>query len=105
MEQIYAVYDSACLDIAVKIGLIDILSDAPDPRRGLHIQELQEMLDVDQAKLVTMLRLLSKHGWFHETSEGVFAVTRPSLQLREGYNGWKMIQQVSYIRLTAYLQS
>jgi DNA-binding IclR family transcriptional regulator len=92
VEQIYAVYEATSLDIAVKVGVIDVLSNAPDPRRGLHIQELQERLHIDKTKLAIILRLLAAKGWFHETSEGVFAITRPSLQLRQGHNGWKMIQ-------------
>ncbi|KAF8515741.1 S-adenosyl-L-methionine-dependent methyltransferase [Gautieria morchelliformis] len=104
VEQIYAVYEAASLDIAVKVGVIEVLSNAPDPCRGLHIQELQERLDIDKTKLAIILRLLAAKGWFHETSEGVFAVTRPSLQLRQGYNGWKMIQTPGKPRVAASLK-
>jgi len=91
---VYSVYDAASLDAVVKIGVVDALLNAPDKRRGLHVDELQSKLSVDASKLTIVLRLLCSNGWFHETSEGVFAVTRPTIQLGEGKNGWKVTQCV-----------
>ncbi|THU98240.1 S-adenosyl-L-methionine-dependent methyltransferase, partial [Dendrothele bispora CBS 962.96] len=90
-QQIYSVYDAASLDAVVKMGVVDALLNAPDRRRGLHVDELQSKLDVDASKLAIVLRLLCSKGWFHETSYGVFAVTRPTIQLAQGKNGWKVV--------------
>ncbi|KAF5360053.1 hypothetical protein D9758_007602 [Tetrapyrgos nigripes] len=89
--QVYAVYETSALYVTVKVGVVDALANAPDVSKGLSISELQSKLDVDGAKLAIILRLLTTRGWFHETSEGVFAITRPTLQLREGTNGWKAV--------------
>jgi len=93
------VYETAALDVAVNVGVVDALLEAPDVARGLSVAELQSKLDVDAAKLAIILRLLATKGWFHETSEGVFAVTRPSLQLSKGKNGWKTVLYVGYVLL------
>ncbi|KAK7464327.1 hypothetical protein VKT23_006495 [Stygiomarasmius scandens] len=90
-QVVYGVYETAALDVAVNVGVVDALLEAPDVARGLSVAELQSKLDVDAAKLAIVLRLLATKGWFHETSEGVFAVTRPSLQLSKGKNGWKTV--------------
>lgn len=85
-------YDTAALDIVVKTGVIDTLSEIDNVRQGLHVKELEAKLDIDAAKLTIILRLLATKGWFRETSEGVFAVNRPALQLKKGLNGWKAVQ-------------
>ncbi|KAI0067078.1 S-adenosyl-L-methionine-dependent methyltransferase [Artomyces pyxidatus] len=91
VEQSCAVYDTAALDIFVKTGVIDRLADHSTPPEGLHVQELQKQFDLDAVKLAVILRYLASQGWLHETREGVFALTRPALELRKGNNGRKWI--------------
>jgi hypothetical protein len=89
---INAPYESASLEFTVKAGVVDALANAPDRARGLSVQDLEEQLDIDASKLTIVLRRLCAPGWFHETSEGVFALTRPTLQLTKGRNAWKLSQ-------------
>ena len=90
------------MDIAVRTGLIDALASAADRQRGLSITELQEQLDLDSSKLCILLRLLSTKGWVHETSEGVFALLRPSMQLLKDTNGWKTVMYVSIMFIISH---
>ncbi|TFY81660.1 hypothetical protein EWM64_g2351 [Hericium alpestre] len=91
VEQSCAVYDTACLDILVKTGILDRLANRANSPEGLHVRNLQAELDLDAVKLTPMLRYLASQGWLNETSEGVFALTRSALELRKGNNGRKWI--------------
>ncbi|KAI0049311.1 S-adenosyl-L-methionine-dependent methyltransferase [Auriscalpium vulgare] len=92
VEQSCAVYDTATLDILVKTGVLDRLADRElTPVEGAHVQDLQKALDLDAMKLTVVLRYLAAQGWLHEPREGVFALTRPALELRQGRNGRKWI--------------
>jgi len=90
VEQSTAVYETACLDILVKTGILDRLADT-EHVTGLHVLELQSALDIDAVKLTTVLRYLATQGWLHEPEERVFALTRLALELRKGNNGRKWI--------------
>jgi len=92
VEQSFAVYDTACLDIFVKTGIVDVLADPAHLTTGLHVRELHEKLDLSPQRLVTVLRYLATQGWVHERELDVFALNRPALELLPGRNGrnWVM---------------
>ncbi|EMD32289.1 hypothetical protein CERSUDRAFT_77587 [Gelatoporia subvermispora B] len=91
VKQSAAVYDTACLDLIVKAGILDKLANAEDITVGLSVISLESELDIDSKKITPVLRYLSAQGWLRETTEGVFTLTRTSLELREGCNGRKWI--------------
>ncbi|VDC04881.1 unnamed protein product [Peniophora sp. CBMAI 1063] len=81
VEQACAVYDTACLDILVKTGLVDKLAEPSVLNDGMDVHDLQEALDMDAIKLTVVLRDLSSQGWLRERREGTFALARPALEL------------------------
>ncbi|OCH89292.1 S-adenosyl-L-methionine-dependent methyltransferase [Obba rivulosa] len=87
VEQSTAVYETACLDFVVKTSIVDKLAEAEDAAVGVSVLALQNELDIDSVKLTTVLRYLAAQGWFRESAEGVFALTRSALELRQGNNG------------------
>lgn len=88
VEQSFAVYDSACLDIVVRTRVIDELA-ADQSSAGIHVSELQRRLDIDQKKLNIVLSYMTSQGWFQQKAEGIFALARPALELAMGRNGRK----------------
>lgn len=91
-EGAYSVYDRACLDVMVSTGLADYLAKATNREKGVHIDELQEALDMDSRKLAMVLRYLSTEGWVRETEESMFALNRPGFELVQGTNGRKRLR-------------
>ncbi|KAG0702126.1 S-adenosyl-L-methionine-dependent methyltransferase [Suillus ampliporus] len=87
VEQSTAVYDTACLDIFVQSGIVDVLADKSCIESGLHIFELHQKLDLSAIRLATVLRYLASQGWVHEKSQDVFALNRSALELLPGRNG------------------
>ncbi|SJL10575.1 uncharacterized protein ARMOST_13963 [Armillaria ostoyae] len=94
VEQTLAPYDAACLDIVLRTGVIDKLSEDAYRTTGLHVQQLHQFLDLDPFKLTAILRCLAAEGWLHEKHEGVYALNRPALELCLGRNGrkWALTQ-------------
>ncbi|OCH89300.1 S-adenosyl-L-methionine-dependent methyltransferase [Obba rivulosa] len=91
VEQSTAVYQTACLDLVVKTGILDKLAESEDCASGLSVLTLQNEFDMDSMKMTTVLRYLAAQGWLRETTEGAFTLTRPALELRHGRNGRKWI--------------
>ncbi|KAK0484582.1 S-adenosyl-L-methionine-dependent methyltransferase [Armillaria novae-zelandiae] len=94
VEQTLAPYDAACLDIVLRTGIIDKLSEDTYRTTGLHVRQLHQFLDLDPFKLTAILRYLAAEGWLHEKNEGVYALNRPALELCLGRNGrkWALTQ-------------
>lgn len=90
-EEAYSVYDRACLDVIISTGLADYLGRAPDRSKGVHVDELQDALDIENQKLTIILRYLCTQGWVRETQESVFALNRSGYELLEGTNGRKRL--------------
>ncbi|KAJ7455810.1 S-adenosyl-L-methionine-dependent methyltransferase [Mycena latifolia] len=84
VEQTFAVYDTACLHIAVNAGIIDKLAES---QGDLSVEDLSKALDLDLVKVATVLRYLAAQGWFVEHKYNVFSLARPALELRPGCNG------------------
>ena len=53
-------YDRACLDVMISTGLADYLGRAPDRAKGVHVDELQKALDIENKKLKALLKTVSK---------------------------------------------
>ncbi|KAK7014197.1 putative O-methyltransferase [Favolaschia claudopus] len=83
VEQSFAVYDTACMNIAVSTGMIDILAESP----ALSVVELAKRLDLHPIKVATVLRYLATQGWLIEHEYNVFSLARPGLELRKEHNG------------------
>ncbi|KAI0028271.1 hypothetical protein K488DRAFT_80771 [Vararia minispora EC-137] len=88
VEQSFSVYDTACLDIFVKAGVVDHLAHA-DHSKGLDVAIVGDNLQLDQSKLVVVLKYLACRGWVRQTSDTQFALARPALELLPGRNGRK----------------
>lgn len=89
VEHTLAPYDAVCLDIVLRTGVIDKLSEEAYRTTGLHVEQLHRFLDLDPFKLTAILRYLAAEGWLHEKNEGVYALNRPALELCLGKNGRK----------------
>lgn len=101
MEQTTGVYDTACLDIFLRTGVFHLLSNAPDIKSGVHIHQLQQVLNIDAVKIAVILRFLAAQGWVYETTEGTFAITRPSLELLEEHGGYKWAMYATAFLISA----
>jgi DNA-binding IclR family transcriptional regulator len=90
LEQYFGVYDTACMDIAVKTGILDMISD--HPFEGCSIAEISDSLSLDPRKVTTVMRYLAAQGWFLEQSQDTFSLSRAGLEMRHGQNGrqWAM---------------
>lgn len=97
VEDTTGAYITASLDIALRTGMIEKLTEPAHLDTGLHARQLQEYLDLDPVKMTVVLRFLAARGWVYELSEGMFKLTRPALELREGENGWKWAMYVILI--------
>ncbi|KAJ7982927.1 S-adenosyl-L-methionine-dependent methyltransferase [Mycena polygramma] len=85
VEQSFAVYDTACLNIVVTTGVLDKLAESPTKR--LSVEELSTGLELHPIKVATVLRYLATQGWFIEHEYNTFSLARPALELRRGCNG------------------
>ena len=103
VEQSCAVYDTACLDVFVKTGIVDALGDPIHVTTGLHVRELHKKLDLSPQRLATVLRYLATQGWVHERELNVFALNRPALELLPGRNGRNWIMYAC--RINVYTHS
>ncbi|KIJ58607.1 hypothetical protein HYDPIDRAFT_102311 [Hydnomerulius pinastri MD-312] len=87
VEQSCAVYDTACLDIFVRGGLVDELATPDALLNGRGIDELHQALDLSPKRISVIFRLLAAQGWLREVTENTFVLNRPALQLRRGSCG------------------
>ncbi|KAJ7211797.1 S-adenosyl-L-methionine-dependent methyltransferase [Mycena haematopus] len=86
LQQSFGIYDTACMDIAVRTGILDMISNHSP--RGCSVAEIAKSLSLDPRKVVIILRYLAAQGWFVEQSSNTFSITRAGLELRRGQNGW-----------------
>ncbi|KAJ7719958.1 S-adenosyl-L-methionine-dependent methyltransferase [Mycena metata] len=85
LEQSLAIYDTACMDIVIRTGVLDMISDHPST--GCSITDISSALSLDPRKLTTILRYLAAQGWLLEKSQDNFCLSRAGLELRWGQNG------------------
>ena len=76
----------------IHTGLADYLAKTAKRPKGVHVDELQRVLDLDSRKLAMVLRYLSTEGWVRETEENFFALNRPGFELVQGTNGRKRLR-------------
>ncbi|KIJ40882.1 hypothetical protein M422DRAFT_75679 [Sphaerobolus stellatus SS14] len=87
VEQSLSGYESSCLQILIRSGVLDQLAETDDPSAGIPAQELAKVADIDSWKLVPVMRYLASQGWLSEVKEDTFRLTRLALELRWGNNG------------------
>lgn len=90
MEERFTVYGVACTDTLIKTGIIDYLSDVPNPSQGVPAAELASKFELDSQKLVPILRCCAASGWVRETRDSSFALNRCSRTFIEGNAGRKL---------------
>ncbi|KAG2067329.1 hypothetical protein BDR04DRAFT_1105204 [Suillus decipiens] len=90
MEERFAGYGVACTDTLIKTGIIDYLSDVPNPSQGVSAAELASEFELDSKKLVPILRCCAANGWVRETLDSSFALNRCSRTFIEGNVGHKL---------------
>ncbi|KAG2067339.1 S-adenosyl-L-methionine-dependent methyltransferase [Suillus decipiens] len=90
VEQMIVGYDAACTDTLIKTGIIDYLSDVPNPSQGVSATELASKFELDPKKLVPILRCCAANGWVRETCDSSFALNRCSRTFIKGNAGRKM---------------
>ncbi|KAG1874378.1 hypothetical protein F4604DRAFT_1955384 [Suillus subluteus] len=56
MDERLAAYVAVCTDTLIKTGIIDYLSDVPNPSQGVPAAELASKFELDSQKLVPILR-------------------------------------------------
>ncbi|KAJ7903795.1 S-adenosyl-L-methionine-dependent methyltransferase [Mycena olivaceomarginata] len=83
MEQYFGTYDTACMDVALRTGILDMISE----RKACSVTELSDSLALDPRKVTTVMRYLAAQGWFLEPSHDTFSLSRGGLELRRGQNG------------------
>ncbi|KAJ6466294.1 S-adenosyl-L-methionine-dependent methyltransferase, partial [Mycena sanguinolenta] len=86
LQQSFGIYDTACMDIVVRTGILDMISD--QPCRGCSVAEIAKALSLDSRKVATVMRYLAAQGWFLEPSPDTFSISRAGRELRRGQNGW-----------------
>ncbi|KAJ6561218.1 S-adenosyl-L-methionine-dependent methyltransferase [Mycena vulgaris] len=84
VEQSFAVYDTACLNIVIETGILDKLAESS---KDLSVGDLSKELGLHPIKVATVLRYLAAQGWFIEHEYNMFSLARPALELRPGFNG------------------
>ncbi|OBZ69448.1 O-methyltransferase 7 [Grifola frondosa] len=104
VEQSFAPYHTASIDVLLTTGLIDYMGSLPNVSAGVHADELGERFDLDPRKLTTILRFLSTNGWVSETTESVFVLNRPALELVEGRDGRACAEFPREAQVSAVLQ-
>ncbi|KAH7909765.1 S-adenosyl-L-methionine-dependent methyltransferase [Hygrophoropsis aurantiaca] len=82
-------YDWACIDVAIRAGIADILNEHPE---GMHISELAELAHLEKGKLSRVLRVLASKGCFTLVDTDVFANNRLSLILRSSSNAGCLVR-------------
>ncbi|KAG1863570.1 S-adenosyl-L-methionine-dependent methyltransferase [Suillus subalutaceus] len=90
MDERLAAYVAVCTDTLIKTGIIDYLSDVPNPSRGVSAAELASKFELDSQKLVPILRCYAANGWARETCDSSFALNRCSRTFIKGHPGWRL---------------
>lgn len=57
------VYDYACVRVALRENITNILLDYP---KGIHVNELSKIVKIDAKKLARLMRLLATRGCYNE---------------------------------------
>ncbi|TFK35060.1 O-methyltransferase-domain-containing protein [Crucibulum laeve] len=78
VNRLMGVFESSCLNVAVRFKISDVLKEK---REGMHISEIGQKAGVEERKIGRVLRCLSSKHYFREVSKNVFANNRLSIQL------------------------
>jgi len=91
------VYDHACVRVAIRENITDILMDYPN---GIHVDELSKIVNIEAQKLVRVLRLLATRGCYNEVEADIFANNRLSLVLHSK----NPIRHIVSLRVETYVK-
>lgn len=72
------IYDYACIRVVLRENITNILLDYP---KGIHVDELGKIVNIEPRKLARMMRVLATRGCFVEVDTDTFANNRLSLIL------------------------
>ncbi|EIW80747.1 S-adenosyl-L-methionine-dependent methyltransferase [Coniophora puteana RWD-64-598 SS2] len=72
------IYDYACIRVVLRENITNILLDYP---KGIHVNELGKIINIEPRKLARMMRVLATRGCFVEVDTDTFANNRLSLIL------------------------
>ncbi|KAF9228372.1 S-adenosyl-L-methionine-dependent methyltransferase [Gyrodon lividus] len=78
INNLVQIFDYACVRVALRENITNILVDYP---KGIHVDELSKIINVDSKKLARMMRLLATRGCYNEVDTDTFANNRLSLIL------------------------
>ncbi|KAG1741097.1 O-methyltransferase-domain-containing protein [Suillus lakei] len=87
MDEMHTAHVVVCADTLIKAGIIDYLSDVPNPSQGVPAAELASKFELDSQKLVPILRCYAASGWARETRDSSFALNRCSRTFIKGHAG------------------
>ncbi|KAG1747832.1 O-methyltransferase-domain-containing protein [Suillus paluster] len=90
MDERFTAYGVSCTDTLIKTGIIDYLSDVPNPSQGVPTAELASKFELDSQKLVPILRCCAANGWVRETRDSSFALNRCARTFVEGNAGRRL---------------
>ncbi|KAG1816204.1 O-methyltransferase-domain-containing protein [Suillus variegatus] len=90
MDERFTAYGVACTDTLIKTGIIDYLSDVPNPSQGVPAAELASKFELDSQKIVPILRCCTASGWVRETRDSSFALNRCARTFIEGNAGRRL---------------
>lgn len=90
MDERFTAYGVACTDTLIKTGIIDYLSDVPNPSQGVPAAELASKFELDSQKIVPILRCCAASGWVRETRDSSFALNRCARTFIEGNAGRRL---------------
>ncbi|KAF8128344.1 S-adenosyl-L-methionine-dependent methyltransferase [Boletus edulis] len=69
-------FEWACIGVVIRAKVADVLEKYP---KGLHVDELAKLVNLEKGKLARVLRLLATKGCFTEVASNTFANNRISL--------------------------
>ncbi|KAG2072458.1 S-adenosyl-L-methionine-dependent methyltransferase [Suillus decipiens] len=90
MDEKFTAYGAASVDILIKTGIIDYMSELPNPSEGIPAAELASKFGLDSQKLVPVLRCCASNGWVRETRDSSFALNRCSRTFIKGHAGRRL---------------
>jgi hypothetical protein len=61
--QLVQVYDYACMRVAVRENITNVLLNYP---KGIHVNELSKIISIEPKKLGRLMRLLATRGCYNE---------------------------------------
>ncbi|KAL0950780.1 hypothetical protein HGRIS_007547 [Hohenbuehelia grisea] len=84
LSQTWSSLEVASMRLVAEMEVPGILASAPNPEKGLTVDEISRETGVNAVKLEGILRLLLTQGWFRESQPGYFANSRLTNLVKKG---------------------